>query len=293
MGARDGVPPATPVRSGQAGVNAQPDGDTVLVTSDRGVVTVTLNRPQTLNAVTPDMERRYVEALRAADADPTARVIVVTGAGRGFCSGADLGRLADTDALASHAADRDARAGHAAGTPVLPAAAMYVRKPVVAAVNGPVAGMGFALMMSCDVRFLAADARVGTTFARLGLVAEYGLSWLLPRSVGRGHALELLLSGRIIGSDEALRLGLVQEVVTGQPVLDRALAWARDVADNCSPRSLAQIKRQFHDDDTATFDEALSRSLAAMRVSFGWGDLPEALAARREKRAPRFPGLDQ
>jgi enoyl-CoA hydratase/carnithine racemase len=253
---------------------------------------VTLNRPQTLNAVTPDMERRYVEALRDADADPAARVIVVTGAGRGFCSGADLSRLANTDALTSHVADRDARAADAAVQSVLPAAAMAVRKPVVAAVNGPVAGMGFALMMSCDVRFLAADARVGTTFARLGLVAEYGLSWLLPRSIGRGHALELLMSGRIIGSDEALRIGLVQEVVTGQPVLDRALAWAHDVADNCSPRSLAQIKRQFYDDDTATFDEALSRSLAAMQVSFGWEDLPEALAARREKRAPAFKGLE-
>lgn len=269
------------------------DSDTVLVTRDRGVVTVTLNRPQTLNAVTSEMERDYVAAMRDLDADPTARVIVVTGAGRGFCSGADLGRLANTDALAArHEAEADARAAVDVTASVLPGAAMAVRKPVVAAVNGPVAGMGFALMMSCDVRFLAADARVGTTFARLGLVAEYGLSWLLPRSVGRGHALELLMSGRIIGSDEALRIGLVQEVVSDQPVLDRALAWAHDVADNCSPRSLAQIKEQFYADDTAAYDEALSRSLAAMQVSFGWGDLPEALAARQEKRAPSFKGLE-
>jgi enoyl-CoA hydratase/carnithine racemase len=260
-----------------------PDDAPVLVAMDRGVVTITLNRPQTLNAVTPDMQRRYVDALRAADADPAARVIVVTGAGRGFCSGADLSRLADTDALAAH---------HAAAPPGLPTAATDVRKPVVAAVNGPVAGMGFAIMMSCDLRFLAQDARIGTTFARLGLVAEYGLSWLLPRTIGRGHALELLMSGRIIGSDEALRLGLVEEVVAGQPVLDRALAWAHDVADNCSPRSLAQIKQQVYDDDTATFSDAMSRSVAAMRDSFGWADLPEALAARREKRAPGFPGLE-
>jgi enoyl-CoA hydratase/carnithine racemase len=264
-------------------VAAQPDVDTILVARERGVVTVTLNRPQTLNAITPDMQLRYVEALRAADADPTARVIVVTGAGRGFCSGADLNRLADTDALTAH---------HAAGPPALPTAAMDVRKPVVAAVNGPVAGMGFALMMSCDVRFLAQDARIGTTFARLGLIAEYGLSWLLPRTVGRGHALELLMSGRIVDSEEALRLGLVEEVVAGQPVLDRALAWAHDVADNCSPRSLAQIKQQVYNDDTAEFTHAMNRSLAAMRASFGWGDLPEALAARREKRAPRFRGLE-
>src|SRR5690348_9692626 len=114
-------------------------GDTVLVTRDRGVVTVTLNRPQTLNAVTSELERDYVAALRDADADPTARVIVVTGAGRGFCSGADLGRLADTGALNRRAADRGALAVDEVAASVLPAAAMAVRKPVVAAVNGPVA----------------------------------------------------------------------------------------------------------------------------------------------------------
>jgi enoyl-CoA hydratase/carnithine racemase len=257
--------------------------DTILVAEDRGVVTVTLNRPQTLNALTADMQRRYVDALRAADADPSARVIVVTGAGRGFCSGADLSGLRDTAALSEHVADNSA----------LPTAALDVRKPVIAAVNGPVAGMGFALMMSCDVRFLAEGARIGTTFARLGLIAEYGLSWLLPRAVGRGRALEILLSGRILDSDEALRLGVVEEVVAGQPVLDRALAWARDVADNCSPRALAQIKQQVYADDTAAFPAAMSRSLAAMQESFRWPDLPEALAAREDKRAPRYAGLDE
>jgi enoyl-CoA hydratase/carnithine racemase len=257
--------------------------DTVLVAEDRGVVTVTLNRPHTLNALTADMQRRYVEVLRAADADPSVRVIVVTGAGRGFCSGADLSGLADTGALREKVAD----------TSALPTAALDVRKPVVAAVNGPVAGMGFALMMSCDVRFLAEGARIGTTFARLGLVAEYGLAWLLPRAIGRGRALELLLSGRILDSDEALRLGVVEEVVAGQPVVDRALAWARDVADNCSPRALAQIKQQVYVDATATFGESMSRSLAGMQGSFRWPDLPEALAARADKRPPRFQGLDE
>jgi len=256
--------------------------ETVLVAADRGVVTVTLNRPETLNAMTRDMTRQYVEVLRAADADESARVIVVTGAGRGFCSGADLGALAEVDSHAGQATDPSA----------LVTAALDVRKPVVAAVNGPVAGMGFALMMSCDVRFLAEGARIGTTFARLGLVAEYGLSWLLPRSIGTGHALELLFSGRILDSDEALRLGIVEDVVTDQPVLDRALAWARDVADHCSPRSLAMIKQQVYEDSTRTFGDAMSRSLAAMRVSFGWPDLREALAARRENRLPDYPGLE-
>jgi enoyl-CoA hydratase/carnithine racemase len=254
----------------------------VLVHEDRGVVTVTLNRPETLNAMNPEMTRRYGEVLRAADADESARVIVVTGAGRGFCSGADLNVLADVDSLAGHATDPSA----------LPTAALDVRKPVIAAVNGPVAGMGFALMMSCDVRFLAEGARIGTTFARLGLVAEYGLSWMLPRSIGTGRALDLLFTGRILDSDEALRLGVVEEVVTGRPVLDRALEWAQDVADHCSPRSLAMIKQQVYGDTTRTFGDAMSRSLAAMRVSFGWPDLKEALAARQENRLPGYRGLE-
>jgi enoyl-CoA hydratase/carnithine racemase len=255
--------------------------DTVLVERVDGVATVTLNRPGKLNALTPQMQHRYADVLRELDADPRTRVIVVTGAGRGFCSGADLSSLADTDRLNSYSPDPS----------LLVTVALDTRKPVVAAVNGPVAGIGFALMLACDVRFLAETARVTTSFARLGLVAEYGLSWLLPRIVGTARALELLMSGRTIDSDEALRMGLVHEVVTGGPVLGPAMAWARDVAGHCSPRSLAHIKRQVYGDCERTRDDALRRSLSLMVDSFGWGGLQEALAARQEGRAPVFPGL--
>ena len=255
--------------------------NTVLVERADGVATVTLNRPDKLNALTPQMQHRYTDVLRELDADPVTRVIVVTGAGRGFCSGADLASLADSERLASYRPD----------PALLATVALDTRKPVVAAVNGPVAGIGFALMLACDVRFLADTARVSTSFARLGLVAEYGLSWLLPRIVGMAHALELLMSGRVVDSDEALRIGLVHEVVSGGPVLGRAAAWARDVADHCSPRSLAHIKRQLYGDQERSRDDALRRSLSLMVDSFGWGGLQEALAARMEGRTPVFPGL--
>src|SRR3954447_9121719 len=177
--------------------------DTILVERADGVATITLNRPDRLNALTPEMQQGYVDALTELDHDTDVRVIVVTGAGRGFCSGADLGALADIGQVIAEKPDASK----------LPTVALHIRKPIVAAVNGPVAGIGFALMLATDVRFIAAEARVSTTFARLGLVAEYGLSWLLPRVVGAGRAVELLMSGRIIDSDEALRIGLVHEVV--------------------------------------------------------------------------------
>lgn len=255
--------------------------DEVLVRRDGGVAVVTLNRPEKLNALTPAMQQRYVEVLRELDADPAVRVVVVTGAGRGFCSGADLGALADTEKLLSFAPDPEQ----------LPTVALQVRKPLVAAVNGPVAGIGFALMLACDVRFVAAQARIGTTFARLGLVAEYGTSWLLPRVVGTGRALELLLSGRAVEADEALRIGLAHEVVADRPVLDRAVEWAQEVAASCSPRSLATIKRQVYGDLERPRDEAIDRAVALMVESFGWGGLQEALTARAEGRHPEFPGL--
>src|SRR3954447_11899632 len=212
-----------------AGGYGGPVSDTILVERADGVATITLNRPDKLNALTPEMQQSYVDALTELDHDTDVRVIVVTGAGRGFCSGADLTALADIGDVIAQKPDASK----------LPTVALDIRKPIVAAVNGPVAGIGFALMLATDVRFLAAEARVSTTFARLGLVAEYGLSWLLPRVVGTGRALELLMSGRMVDADEALRIGLVTEVVESRPVLDRAQEWAHEVAVHCSPRSTA------------------------------------------------------
>lgn len=254
----------------------------VLVRREGAVAVVTLNRPQVLNAVTAEMAAAYALALRAADADPQVRVIVVTGAGRGFCSGADLGVL-DGGAGSIR---RFLPAGEDG-----PELGLSLRTPLVAAVNGPVAGLGFAFLLGCDVRFAVRGARMSTSFARLGLVAEYGVSWLLPRLIGTGPALELMLSGRTIDAEEAAALGLVHRVCAPGEVVDRALEYAAELAARCSPASMAAIKAQVYGDLERPRGEALARALALMDHSFDWPDLAEALAARRAGRPPAFPPL--
>ncbi|MGA5704122.1 enoyl-CoA hydratase-related protein [Peterkaempfera bronchialis] len=252
----------------------------VLMRYEGPVAVVTLNRPQVLNAMTAEMAAAYADALRTADADPAVRAIVVTGAGRGFCAGADLSML-----------EQGPEAIRAFVPPAedLPDLALRLGTPVVAAVNGPVAGIGFAYMLGSDIRFAARDARISTTFARLGLVAEYGLSWLLPRVVGMPWALELLLSGRTVDAEEAVRLGLVHHVTEPGETLDRALEYARELAANCSPASMAAIKAQVYADQERGRGAALRDTLALMDASFDGPDLAEALAARVQRRPPVFP----
>jgi enoyl-CoA hydratase/carnithine racemase len=256
-----------------------PEEAPVLVRHEGAVAVVTLNRPRVLNAITGEMAARYAQAMRAADADPQVRAIVVTGAGRGFCAGADLGVLAGGGeaARAFVPPERD-----------LPEFALRLTKPVIAAVNGPVAGIGFAYMLGSDIRYAARGATISTTFARLGLVAEYGLSWLLPRLVGTPWALDLLLSGRTLDADEAARIGLIHHVTEPGETLAAALAYATDLAENCAPSSLAAMKSQVYGDLDRTRAEALAHTLKLMDASFDGPDLAEALAARRERRAPAF-----
>ncbi len=244
-----------------------------------GVATITLNRPEKRNALTPAMVDRYVELMHEADDDPAVRAIVLTGAGKGFCSGADLGLLAEGE---------ETLRKFLPGTPATVDAAIRTRKPVVAAVNGAVAGIAFGLLVGADVRIASQDATFATMFARLGLVAEYNTSWMLQRLLGLPNAMELLLSGRTIDADEAHRLGLVQRVVPAGTVLSAALDYARDLAHNCSPRSLAAIKSQVYADAERSRGEALAASIRLMGESFGWPDLAEAILARQEKRPPNF-----
>jgi enoyl-CoA hydratase/carnithine racemase len=253
--------------------------DQILVEIVDGVATLTLNRPDVLNALTFEMRIEYTETLRRLDRDPEVRVIVVTGAGRGFCSGADTSVFAD-------AANRPA---HLRSTlENLPTVALGVRKPVVAAVNGAAAGIGFAIMLCADVVFVAEDAKLVTSFARLGLVAEHGTGWLLPRVVGHARATEILLSGRVVLGSEAAQIGLAVAALPKDEVLAAAQAWAADVASSCSPWALATIKRQLHSDSVLPMESAVQRSLPLMEESLSRPDITEALAARREKRPPHF-----
>ena len=255
----------------------------IIRTSTDGVAVLTLNRPDRLNSVTPTMAAAYVEALLASDDDPSVRVIVVTGAGRGFCAGADLGELTK----GPEHLDR-----YFASPSVAPDTAMRVRKPVVAAVNGPVAGLGLAYLLACDIRFVDPAATMQTSFAKLGLVAEYGLAWLLPRVVGTSRATELLMSSRPLGAEEAARIGLAHAVTEPGAVLDEALAYARSLIATCSPSSWAVVKGQLRADADRSYEQSLTASYALMRESFRGPDVAEALDARKDKRAPQFRNID-
>ena len=193
--------------------------DPVLCEIDRGVATVTLNRPERKNAWTDEMERRYLGTLDALDRDPEVRAVVVTGSGDAFCPGLDFEALAETS-RGAEGLDPTRSIG-----PVL-----MLGVPLVAAINGACAGIGLVQALACDVRFAADEAKLATSFARRGTVAELATAWLLPRIVGHANALDLLLSGRTVRADEAAALGLVNRVVAPERLLDEAHAYARDLA---------------------------------------------------------------
>ena len=246
-----------------------------------GVRLLTFNRPARLNAWTNALEDDYFDALEAADADPGVRAVVVTGAGRGFCAGADMDELATVGTATEDDLHRP-RPRH------LP---MMIRKPLVGAVNGAAAGLGFVEAMYCDVRFASPEAAFITAFARRGLVAEYGLSWLLPRLVGEGRARDLLLSGRRVDGEEAARIGLVEHLVPADELVDRAVAYAADIAASCSPSSMATIKHQLALDGGRDFTASIAHADVLMRASFRGADLAEGVAGFAERRPPVFAPL--
>ena len=245
-----------------------------------GVATITLDRPERHNAWTPEMGEQYFDHLERAAADPAVRAIVVTGAGRSFCPGLDMGGLSAV-----------ATAGEAERSTRPQTFPLGIPKPVVAAINGACAGIGLSMALMCDIRFAAAGAKLTTSFARRGLVAEHGTSWILPRLVGTARALDLLLSGRVVLAEEARDLGLVNFVVPPERVLAAAQDYARDVARNASPSSMSVIKRQVLRHLDLTLEEALAESNALMAESLRRPDVAEGVASFVEKRPPRFAPL--
>ncbi|WP_370942416.1 enoyl-CoA hydratase-related protein [Amycolatopsis sp. cg5] len=250
---------------------------------DGGVATVTFDRPARHNAMDQAMQIRYGTLLRAAGEDPAIRAVVVTGAGRAFCPGADLGLLGDISS-APPTADLD---DHDGFRNVL--AAAFTPKPVIAAINGGCAGLGFVVACAADVRFAAAGAKFTTSFARRGLVAEYGVAKLLPELVGRGRALDLLLSGRTFTAEQAFDYGLVQEVLPPEELLPRAQAYATELATHSAPRSMAIMKEQLFREAALPLEAAAKEATALMLDSFGRPELPEGLASWNERRPPNFP----
>jgi enoyl-CoA hydratase/carnithine racemase len=257
-----------------------------------GVAVITLNRPDRLNTWGGDIATAFYAGLDRAEADPAVRVIVLTGRGKAFCAGAQLGEMGpsignltqsientDQDKLASLVGDRQ------------PYHLTTLCKPVIAAINGSCVGIGLTQALMCDVRFAAAGAKFAASFARRGLIAEYGVSWILPRLTGWGVALDLLLSGRTFLADEAADLGLVKEVVAPEQLMKRAIEYAEDMAQNCSPASMAIIKRQTYGDAMCEVVQASSRAEALLHESLQRPDVIEGITSFLDKRAPSFPGL--
>jgi enoyl-CoA hydratase/carnithine racemase len=269
----------------------------ILYTVSGRLATITLNRPDKLNAWTRTMETEVRQAIEEAAADDHVRVIVLTGAGRGFCAGADMSLLQDVVEHGVHPLPDSAREGSSAGGhdaradferqysyfPAIP-------KPVIAAINGPAVGLGLVIAMFCDLRFASEEARFGTAFARRGLIAEYGLAWLLPKVIGHANALDLLLSARMVGASEALRIGLVNQVFAAGQFMDGIYSYANDLADKVSPRSMRVIKRQVYEAMFQTLGQALDTASEEMRASLGCEDFKEGVAHFVEKRAPTFTG---
>jgi enoyl-CoA hydratase/carnithine racemase len=273
----------------------------ITVAIDERVCTITLNRPERLNAWTGQMEQEFRRAVEAAERDDAVRAIVVTGAGRGFCAGADM------DILEAGVAGAEAKAasggqGAAVAIPSTPTAEgiernyawrfsylLRVHKPVFAAINGPVAGIGLCMTLFCDFRYMAEGQKLTTAFAKRGLIAEHGASWMLPRLVGLTNALDLLMSARTLVTAEAAALGLVKALPV-EGFLATVQNTARDMAFHASPRSIGVIKRQVYDSLFQDLDQAWRRADEEMHASFASEDFREGVAHFLEKRSPAFTG---
>ncbi|MFF0148618.1 enoyl-CoA hydratase/carnithine racemase [Amycolatopsis sulphurea] len=256
--------------------------NTVLAERRGGVLVLTLNRPDRLNAWNDALEDRYFAHLDEAEADPDVRAVVLTGAGRGFCAGADMEDLqvvsrVEINALPTRAAPRHRP--------------MLFRKPLIAAINGAAAGLGLVEALYCDVRFATPTAKFTTAFARRGLIAEYGVAWILPRLVGQSRALDLLVSSRVVQGHEAASMGLVDRVVEQSELLDAAVGYAEQLATYCSPASMHAIKSQVLRGLNCDFKEAVADADRLMLESLRWPDVKEGVTSFLERRDPAFAGL--
>jgi enoyl-CoA hydratase/carnithine racemase len=263
------------------------------VVTERFVRTITLSRPDKLNAWTQVMDEEVRHAVTSAENDPAVRVVIITGAGRGFCAGADMNLIGS---IADGGADKKRMQSiePAGGT----LESNYGRKfgyllrfpkPIIAAINGPVAGIGLCLTLFCDFRYMAQGAKLTTAFARRGLIAEHGSSWLLPRLIGTMNALDLLCSARTVMAEEAAAMGLVR-TLPADNFLAAVQDFAARLAVESSPRSMGVMKRQVYDSFFQSLDEATYRADVEMAASFDSEDFKEGVAHYMEKRAPAFTG---
>jgi enoyl-CoA hydratase/carnithine racemase len=256
------------------------------------VATIIFNRPERMNALTKIMEREIRDAMELAGQDLQVRAIILTGAGRAFCAGMDMDELEvlpPEDIRAQEwmrPYDMNRRVDYQTRYSYFPA----VQKPVIAAINGAAAGLGLIMALYSDIRFASETAVFSTAFAKRGLIAEHGIAWVLPRVVGPGHAADLLLSSRKVSAQEALQMGLVNRLVKPDALLDEARAYARDLADNVSPRSIRIMKRQLWESPYQTLGEAIMQANQEMFQSIQSADFKEGVQHFLEKRPAKFTG---
>ena len=256
--------------------------DGLRVEIDGPVATLTLDRPESLNALTVPVKVALREALESIASDRAVRAVIITGAGRAFCAGQDLAERESPDAAPLDVEVRDRY------NPII-RAIRSMGQPVIAAVNGVAAGAGASLAFACDVRIAAEEARFVLAFGRIGLVPDSGATWFLPRLVGPAKAAELALVGDPLDAAEALRLGLVSKVVPGDGLLDEARAMASRLAEG-APLALALTKEALQRSSTIDLDEALEGEAKLQGIAGASADHAEGLAAFKEKRPPRFSG---
>jgi enoyl-CoA hydratase/carnithine racemase len=258
------------------------------------VATITLNRPDKLNAWTQKMEEELTAAIRGAAADDQVRVIILTGAGKGFCAGADMSLLSalsqDSTPRAGFLTDVSTDGEVRADFRKKHAWLLSVPKPIIAAINGPSVGLGFIVPLYCDFRFASEKARFSAIFSKRGLVAEYGLAWMLPRLIGVGNAIEMIYTSKMVDAAEALRIGLVSRVLPEENFLGAVQTFAKELAATVSPRSLAVMKRQIYTGLLQDLGEAFDLATEEMKGSFGTEDFREGVAHFLEKRAAAFTG---
>lgn len=266
----------------------------ILCAIEDGIMQITLNRPDKLNAYTAVMGAELADAFDHADTDDSVRVVLVTGAGRGFCAGADMSAGAgafDTTSAEGSASFGDVSQGGRSGGSGMVGAVYECRKPSIAAFNGAAVGVGLTLTLPMDIRIAASTAKFGFVFARRGLVPEAGSAWFLPRLVGISQALRWCLDGALFSAEEALQGGLVSEVVAPEDLLPRARAIARSIADNTAPVSVALTRQMLWrlSQDPSPYPTLKVDGPLAMALGAG-PDVREGVAAFLEKRPPAFTG---
>ena len=259
----------------------------IIYQASEGVGLITLNRPHRLNAFTLETDHEIFDALHRADGDDTVRAIIITGAGRAFSAGADIAVLEEVRGQAQATGGdvvHTLREGHSFSE-------MHsLRKPVIAAINGPCAGMAFNLAIYCDIRIAAQSARMGLAFVRRGLTPEDGVNWILPRLVGIGRAIELQITGRLVDANEAVAIGLVNHLVPEGQALVKGREIALDIAANCAPLAVTESKRLAYEALSCDLQTALAHCDETTDRMYLREDFKEGVRSFAERRPPRFTG---